>query len=281
MGGSACLRSGRATDIQGPSVPHRPRPVDVGRSPCTSDREEQESRHEPQVEAGAAPRRRTSSETPSVPSRSAEQVLPSKTTGRLRSVERVTSQALGIAPLAPHSSPLPSKTPGRPRSVESVTSQALGIAALTPHSNALTSKTPGRPRSAERIASQPVDSAAFSLDPSTSKNSRSSALQATQLRSSPSSLPGSGPDEGPFETHFLPHFPLLSDPARTRVMATNENAACELFPVPRPQDGTLDFSLAPAFFAAVATNEDSAWNFSADVSFNTTVRGSDAFGRPF
>ena len=90
-----------------------------------------------------------------VPSRSAKRVLPSKTTGRPRSVERAISQALGIAALAPHSSPLPwkiPKTPGRPRSVEHVTSQALGIAALAPHSSPLPSKAFGRRRSAERLA---------------------------------------------------------------------------------------------------------------------------------
>ena len=53
-----------------------------------------------------------------------------------------------------------------------------------------------------------------------------------------------------------------------------------MFPAPHPQGGALESSVAPAFVAAVVTNDDSAWNFSADASFNTTVGGSDAFNRP-
>ena len=63
------------------------------------------------------------------------------------------------------------------------------------------------------------------------------------------------------------------------MMATNENAASVFFLVPRPQDGTLDFSLEPAFLAAVATSGDSSWEFSTAASFNTAVRGSDAATR--
>ena len=113
VGKSTSLRGGRATEAQGPTLPHRQRPVDVDRVPCTTDQqEEQEPRQEPQDEARAAPRRRASFETPSVPSRWAERVLPHERTGRPRSVERVTrvtSQTLGIAALAPQSSPLPSE----------------------------------------------------------------------------------------------------------------------------------------------------------------------------
>ena len=50
-------------------------------------------------------------------------------------------------------------------------------------------------------------------------------------------------------------------------------------PAPRPQDGNLDFSVAPTSLAAVATNEDSAWKFSAAASFNTAVRDRDAVTR--
>ena len=48
-----------------------------------------------------------------------------------------------------------------------------------------------------------------------------------------------------------------------------------LFPAPRPQDGTLDFSIAPALPAAVAAHADSAGNSSIAASFNAAVRGSD------
>jgi len=93
--GSASPHGGRATEAQGPSVPHRPRPVDVDRAPCTTDQqvehesrqephqndvdrapcttkhEEKELRPEPPDGARAASARRTSSKIPSVP-RSAE-----------------------------------------------------------------------------------------------------------------------------------------------------------------------------------------------------------------
>ena len=190
MGGPASPHGGRATEAQGPSVPHHPRLVDGDRVPCTSDQhvgqesrqesqdddvdrapcttnqqEEQKSRQGPQDEARPAPRRRNSFKTSSEPSRSAERVLPSKTTERPRSVD------------------------GVPR----VTNQALGIAALTPHSCPLPSKPPGRPRFAERVPSQPVDPAASALDQSTSDKPGRSALHATRLRSTPSVLPASGP----------------------------------------------------------------------------------------
>ena len=80
--------------------------------------------------------------------RSAERVLLPETTGRPRSVERVTSLALGIAEFTPYSSPLPnkmSKALGLPRSVERMTSQALGIAVFTPHSSPLPPKTTWAP----------------------------------------------------------------------------------------------------------------------------------------
>ena len=127
VGGSASPHGGRATEAQSPSVPHRPSLVDGDRAPCPTDQhEEQEPRPEPQDEARAASGRRTSFKTSSVPSRSAGRVLSSKTTGHPRSserVSRVTSQALGLAALSPHSCPLPSKPPGSPRSAERVPSQ--------------------------------------------------------------------------------------------------------------------------------------------------------------
>ena len=113
IGGSASLHGGRATEAQSISVPHRPRLVDGDRAPCTTyqqeehksrqepydddvdsapctdQQEEQKPRPAPQDEARAASSRCTSFKTPSVPSRSAERVLPPRTTGRPRSSERV------------------------------------------------------------------------------------------------------------------------------------------------------------------------------------------------
>ena len=48
----------------------------------------------------------------------------------------------------------------------------------------------------------------------------------------------------------------------------SKTAARDVFSVPRPQDGTLYFGIAPALPAAVATGD------------GTTVRGGDAFTRP-
>ena len=58
--------------------------------------------------------------------------------------------------------------------------------------------------------------------------------------------------------------------------ATRENISAH-----RPQDGTPDFSIEPSLLATVVTNEDSAGHFSADASYNTAVRRSDTFTRPF
>ena len=219
VGGSASPHGGRATETQSPSVRHRPRIVDGDRAPCTTDQQaehvsrqephaddvdrapcttdphkEQEPRLEPQDEARAASARRTSFKTSSVPSRSAERVLPSKTTGRPRSsesVSRVTSQALGVVALTSHSCSLPSKPPGSAESVEPAVS-ALGRSA---------SDKPGR-----------------------------SAFHATQLRSSPSDLPVFGPHERVIETAFPPRIPLLPDLARARRMAASDAATREIFP---------------------------------------------------
>ena len=80
--GPACPHGGQATEAQDPTVAHRQGVVDVDRAPCTADQcEEEESRQEPQDEARAASRIRASFKTLTVPSRSAERVLPSKTTG--------------------------------------------------------------------------------------------------------------------------------------------------------------------------------------------------------
>ena len=49
-----------------------------------------------------------------------------------------------------------------------------------------------------------------------------------------------------------------------------------MFLTPRPQDGTLDFSIAPALPAAVTTRANSAERSSTAASFNAGVRGSDA-----
>ena len=102
VGGPASPHGGQATEAQRPSAPHRrqrlvdgdrapwitdqqeehesrhePHADDVDRTPCTTDQqEEQEPRPEPQDKARAASSRRSSFKTSSVPSRSAERVLP-------------------------------------------------------------------------------------------------------------------------------------------------------------------------------------------------------------
>ena len=55
----------------------------------------------------------------------------------------------------------------------------------------------------------------------------------------------------------------------------SETAVRETLPAPRPQDGTLDFSIAPALPAAVATRDDSAGKRRADVNFNTAAKRDD------
>ena len=64
--------------------------------------------------------------------------------------------------------------------------------------------------------------------------------------------------------------------------AVKESAAAarDFFPAPRSQDGTLDFRIAPASPAAVATHGDSAQNSRADANCNTALRGDDALNRP-
>lgn len=70
---------------------------------------------------------------------------------------------------------------------------------------------------------------------------------------------------------------MVSDPTRTRMVVTSKNLVRDFFAAPRPQDGTLDFSIESAWLAVVATNEDSAKNVSEDASFKTAVKGSDDF----
>ena len=60
----------------------------------------------------------------------------------------------------------------------------------------------------------------------------------------------------------------------------SKTAAPGFFPAPRPQDGTLDFSIAPALPAAVATRDDSAEKHRADANFNTADQSGDAFTWP-
>ena len=64
-------------------------------------------------------------------------------------------------------------------------------------------------------------------------------------------------------------------------MTTSETPVREMFAAPRPQDGTLDFSIELSFLAAVATNENSAWNSGVDASFNTAFGESYTFSRAF
>ena len=49
--------------------------------------------------------------------------------------------------------------------------------------------------------------------------------------------------------------------------------------VPESLDDTLDFSIELASLAAVAANEDSAWQFRTAARFNTAVRRSDTAAR--
>ena len=88
------------------------------------------------------------------------------------------------------------------------------------------------------------------------------------------------------ETVFPPRIPLLPDLARTRRIAASDAATRVVFPatrahdaifsVPESHDDELDFSMEPASLAAVAANEDFAWQFRTAARFNTAVRGSDA-----
>ena len=55
----------------------------------------------------------------------------------------------------------------------------------------------------------------------------------------------------------------------------SDTAAREDFLTPRPQDGTLDFGIAPALPAAVTTRADSDENSSRTASFDAAVRGRD------
>ena len=167
----------------------------------------------------------------------AERVLPSNITGRPRPAERVASQTVGLAALALDPSPLPPKPTECSRSAERVASQAMDFAACAQDPSPLPSKTSGRPCSAERAASQAMDLAGFAPDPSpmpsslrtTSEKTGGSDLHATQLRSgwlhsSSSGLPDSGLEGRLFYTDVLPGAPLLSDPTRTRMMATRESS---------------------------------------------------------
>ena len=80
---------------------------------------------------------------------------------------------------------------------------------------------------------------------------------------------------------FLPRIPLLPDLAHTRRMAASDAATRQFFPAPRPHDAivsvpelhddTLGFSIEPASLVAVATNEDSAWQFRTAARSNAAV----------
>ena len=61
----------------------------------------------------------------------------------------------------------------------------------------------------------------------------------------------------------------------------SDMAARDFVPAPRPHDGTLHFSSAPAFPAAVATHADSAGTYSTAAGFDTAVRGSETAARDF
>ena len=53
-----------------------------------------------------------------------------------------------------------------------------------------------------------------------------------------------------------------------------------IFPAPRLRDGTLDFSIALALPAAVATHAASSKDSRVNANINSVVRGGDAFNRP-
>ena len=65
------------------------------------------------------------------------------------------------------------------------------------------------------------------------------------------------------------------------VVRGSDMASRELFPTPRPQEGTLYFSSAPAFSAPVATHADSAGTYSTAASFDIAVRGNETVAREF
>ena len=60
----------------------------------------------------------------------------------------------------------------------------------------------------------------------------------------------------------------------------SETAARECFPVPRPQDGILEFSMAPTLPAAVATRDDFAGKCRAEKKNSTAVGKDDVFYSP-
>ena len=147
---------------------------------------------------------------------------------------------------------------------------------------ALPSKPPG--------SAESVEPAAPALGRRASDKPGRRVFNATQLRPSPSDLFAPGPDERVIDTVVPPRtIPLLPNLARTRRIATSDGASRELVPptrahdsffsVPQPHDDTLDFSIEPASYTAVAANDDSAWKFRTAVRFNTTVRGGNAAAR--
>ena len=65
--------------------------------------------------------------------------------------------------------------------------------------------------------------------------------------------------------------------AASDVAATRAHDA--IVSVPESHDDSHDFSIDTASHAAVAANEESAWQFRTAARFNTAARGSDASAR--
>ena len=67
----------------------------------------------------------------------------------------------------------------------------------------------------------------------------------------------------------------------TTSVRASDIAARDLFPTTRPQDGTLNFGMAPALRAAVTTRAVSAESSCTAASVDAAVRGSDIPAREF
>ena len=104
-------------------------------------------------------------------------------------------------------------------------------------------------------------------------------------------VPTPRPQDGTLDIGIAPALPAgvttRADSAEKSSMAASfkaavrgsDMAAREMFPTPLPRDGTMNFSSAPAFPAAVATHADFARTYSTAARFDTAVRGSETAAR--
>ena len=111
---------------------------------------------------------------------------------------------------------------------------------------------------------------------------------AAARESSPAPRPQDGTQDFSIESTSLAAVAANRDPGNCSTASSfpttvrrSKATAREDFPTPCPQDGTLDFGIAPALPGDVTTRASSAENYSTVASADAPVRGSNTAARDF